>query len=61
LKTLAVFVAFGAVGLLMARSARNDWRRGDGVDHLFWGWGRWWAVVLAFAVAILGPLAILFG
>jgi hypothetical protein len=44
----------------MAASARRSWQKGDGVDHFF-GLEEWWAVLLAFAVAILGPIIILVG
>lgn len=61
---VVVFVVFGAVSVAMGRSASQDWREGhrthSGVTALS-AVEQWWPALLAGAVAIGGPIAILAG
>jgi hypothetical protein len=60
---VGTFVVFGAVGLAMAASARGTWREGRADDDrltLFAAIEQFWPAVLALAVALGAPIAILF-
>ena len=59
---VGVMVVFGAMGVAMAASARNDWRAGradgDATTQVLAA-QQWWPAVLALAVAIAVPIVIL--
>lgn len=60
----AVLLVFGALAIIMGRSALYDWREGrsakDGATQ-FYAVQQWWPTLLAAVVAVGGSIAILAG
>ena len=59
---VGVMIVFGAMAVAMAASARSDWADGradgDAATQVF-AVQQWWPALLALAVAIAAPIAIL--
>ncbi len=61
---VAFFVAFAGLAVMMGISALGDWREGRQKGDkaiMFYALQQWWPTLLSAVMAVVAPVAMLFG